>query len=105
MAERAAQSEEPSLEGNGPANALQERPVKGSRLQLLALGIGIFAVALAALALAGYIRLNKKIDQEISNVDWRLEVDQQSEFLDPISLDVGVIQFLKRGYSIQLNDV
>jgi hypothetical protein len=71
--------------------------------------LGFIALALLGLAILGVLGFEiwqvKRLKSQIADLAWGNTARSRSEYEDSIEPTVGVIQFLKRGYSIQLKKV
>jgi hypothetical protein len=61
--------------------------------------------AVVLVTLAGLYRAHTKLRTELAELDWQLALARAERSSDAIQLQVGVIQFLRRGYSVTLDSV
>jgi hypothetical protein len=85
------------------ADDLENRPQKKRRPVLLWICFGISLSSLALVALAGVMlwRLTAKVD----DLNFGQEVTDYNNSTDLLTPDVGVIQFMKRGYSVTFDSL
>lgn len=73
--------------------------LRSRRALRVAASLGVLALA----TLAGY--LYHRTNEHFRQLQWELELLQHDRDTDRITLDVGPIQFLHKGYSITLDEV
>ena len=68
--------------------------------------VALVALSTAVLVIsAGLYRVNSRLRAKVAELDWQLALARAEQSSDAIQLQVGVIQFLRRGYSVTLDSV
>jgi hypothetical protein len=63
------------------------------------------ALALGTGSLSLQIIQDRKLESRLQELEWANEVREQDSYLDAVEPSVGTIQFLRRGYTIELTKV
>ncbi len=76
-----------------------------ARRPSLSLLIALMALALGTGSLSLQIIQGRKLESRLQDLEWANEVREQDSYSDAVEPSVGTIQFLRRGYTIELTKV